>query len=606
MPSFFANPAALWVLAGIPLILLIHFLQRKARRFPVSTLFLLDQSERSFSRGSRVDRIRNSHLLWLQIFCILLLAWILAEPQWIQKNSVQRIALVLDDSASMNAFRSPLQEALKRNLTSLTRSTKVEYTVLPSSPNRSTLYRGALTRDLLAAIEDWHPIASSHSPDTALRVGRSLVGDDGLLLFVSDHIISPLPSGALLLALGQPIPNVGFAGVRTEETDGKTLWSATLRNYSADEQTRTWRMISGDQQSEPQSVDLKPGEIRVLRGEFPAAQSQIRIQLDPDSFPLDDLLFLQRPKRKVLNLVSDAAEPAKSQLDKVTASLDSIELVASGEKADLHLATYDPLSPTAPPPRAIVFLNQQHAVRKFLGGRIVALRHSLMDDLDWQGLIARNSPSIPIKAGDTPLLWQGGRPLIFLRSHGDEQQLLFNFDLATSNASQLPAFVVLIHRYVETARIQKIASEQGNFELGQLLDLAHLTDKGSPPLQIVSNGKSQSLSISETRRLRAPDLPGFFRVAQGSTILLEAAANFADTREADFSQAASASEWTQLPSTVEERHSTGDPVWRLWVLLLAAILLATWLASREGGFTLAKRVPTVKIKTLQRLESFKK
>ena len=69
-----ANPLGLLALLGIPTILAIHFLQRKAREIPVSTLFLLDQTRREAASGRRFDRLIPSIPLWMQLLAVLLLA----------------------------------------------------------------------------------------------------------------------------------------------------------------------------------------------------------------------------------------------------------------------------------------------------------------------------------------------------------------------------------------------------------------------------------------------------------------------------------------------------------------------------------------------------
>ena len=66
------NPAGFFALLGIPMVILIHFLQRQAKVLPVSTLFLLAHTQRESVSGRRFDRLTNSVPLWLQILMVLL------------------------------------------------------------------------------------------------------------------------------------------------------------------------------------------------------------------------------------------------------------------------------------------------------------------------------------------------------------------------------------------------------------------------------------------------------------------------------------------------------------------------------------------------------
>src|SRR2546423_8253997 len=108
MNLIFANPLGLWALLGIPAILLIHFLQRESRRVTVSTLFLLEQLNPISAQGRRLERLRNSAPLWLQLLAVLLATWLLTQPRWVRKDSTQSIVVALDSSISMTVFRDPM------------------------------------------------------------------------------------------------------------------------------------------------------------------------------------------------------------------------------------------------------------------------------------------------------------------------------------------------------------------------------------------------------------------------------------------------------------------------------------------------------------------
>src|SRR5688572_5754994 len=66
-----AHPAALWCLLGLPVVLAIHFLQRRSRKEVVTTLFLLQQMRRESETGNRFERLRPSIPLWLQLLMVL-------------------------------------------------------------------------------------------------------------------------------------------------------------------------------------------------------------------------------------------------------------------------------------------------------------------------------------------------------------------------------------------------------------------------------------------------------------------------------------------------------------------------------------------------------
>lgn len=578
----FANPAGLWALLGIPAILLIHFLQRESKRVSVSTLFLLQALDRESLKGRRFDRLRNSVPLWLQLLGVLLLTWLLADPRWTSSRSVQRVVLVLDDSASMDAFREELKEALARELPPLSRFVgTTEYTAIESSSGGSTLYRGTSLSALLDSLEGWRPTRGTHSPAQALRVGRGLAGAEGVLLFVSDHPgEGAAPFGAVRLAVGRPIANVGFAGLRIERDGDRKLWRASIRNYSDRAQRRSWVLSTDAGRTEARHLDLEAGATLTLRGEFPPGADRASLLLEPDEFALDDRLFLVVPRPKRLLVAPYGDTGLAPHFARLLASLENAAEASGEEEADLSLVGYNPLAPSALPESAIVFLNQALVPRRFFSGPIVAANHELIRELDWQGLIARHTPSIPMEAGDEALLWQGDRTLVFLRGSEGRRRLVFNFDLVTSNAPRLPAWVVMVHRFADLVRSEKPGLEVRHVEWHQPLPLAFATGADAPPLDLLSESDGatlpSSLPLDRASHLRAPARPGYFRVAQGGLPLLEAAVNFADTREADFSKAGALSESAPLPSTLRERQTHADPLWFVWLLLFTAALLVAW------------------------------
>jgi hypothetical protein len=460
-----------------------------------------------------------------------------------------------------------------------------EFTVLESSISGENLYRGTSVLELQKALESWKPGAGSHSPEQAIRVGRGIAGSEGTLVLVTDHPGDPLPFGALRLSVGTPIDNVGFSGLRVDAEEGKKVWRATLRNYAETPQSRSWFLASGDRRTEARTVELAAGASHTLQGEFPEGSDRISLLLTPDRFTRDDRVDLVNPSPKALLVSRTGAPRIEPVVTGLIESLENTSQASGGESPDFWFASYNPLAPGDLPPVSVVLLDQEQVARRFFSGPIVAANHALVSDLDWQGLLARSTPSIPPAPGDTTLLWQGERSLVILREGPGVQQLIFNFDVVTSNAPRLPAFILLVHRFAANLRSGKIVEESRNVELRQPLAIAHLTGPEAAPLQFLGENSSFTLPLERARQLRAPSEPGFFRVEQGSVRLLNAAANFADTGEGDFSEAGAISELGPLPKAIRERQTVTDPLRPLWILLLAALALVTWHCLGRGAKT---------------------
>lgn len=586
MELILSNPFGLWALLGIPIILLIHFLQRQSQEVTISTLFLLEQMQRESVEGRKFERIRSSVPLWLQLLMVLLLAWLLAQPRWLRSDSVQPLAVILDNSASMTAFEDEAKEQLLSELEKLSGSVaRTEFYVIESSLSAGNLYRGTELEELREALAEWKPVLGEHEFEPAIRVARNLVGRDGIVVLVTDHVTKNLTFDATLMAVGSQKPNLGFAGLSVKEEEGPSRWTAIVRNYHDAPVERRWFLANGNQRSAPQTIKLAPSEIRVIEGPFPSNTEFCTLHLEEDAFSADDVLPMARPKERTLNLRSTVAPVLEEQAMQVASSIQSSSLLEpeSERVPDIVLASYNPISPLLPPGNAVVFLEHRIKQNRIFEGRLIAENHPLIEHLNWEPLVVRRSLQIPRRDSDTVLLWQDTSPLIMLREQGGTKQLLFNFDLAGSNALKLPAFIVLIHRFAEQIRQTKPVLERKVLETGQPLNLTLAETEEPVPLTVSfrswdgNNSFEREVPPEEASRVAAPIHPGYLTVRRGDEKVLEASTFFADTREADLSQAATENRLAEAGSSLVERHTEQDMNWTLWVLLFSLTLIASWI-----------------------------
>jgi hypothetical protein len=575
MPTF-ANPLGLLALLGIPAVLAIHFLQRKARELPVSTLFLLEHTRREAAGGRRLERLIPSIPLWMQLLAVCLLAWFLAEPRYTRSGSVQRVVVVMDSSASMTVVKEKAIRRLCELLPGLKGgASAMEITVLESMPDKPRLFGGSTLDELRRALEKWQPYEGPTDPSSSLYLARALASRDGTVIYLTDTPVDSLPYGARLLALGEPLENAGFTGVSFTTEEGALVWRALVKNHSAKPLDRTWQVVTSTGSTEPRRLHLDPGALVTVQSAFPKDAENVRVVLSADRFPLDDVLPLIAPKPKPITVFA-ATSPAFAGLaEKLLHSLDATESTADASSADLSIVSYNPLDPVMPSGNCMVFVEDETRTGAWLKGGIVAEENPLMNGLNWQSLLARETIQLERLPTDNVLLWQEKRPLILLRETGNVRQLLFNFDPSLSNAEKQPVFIVLLHRFAETVRATKVAPVSENLETGQPLKV---TAAPGIPLTITATdptGKPLPPSAIKDRH-HAISAPGFLDIRQGKESVLSAAVHFGDPRESDFSRCESR-DLAETPSTSAiERHTRPDPLWRVWILLLLAALLISW------------------------------
>ena len=574
--------------------LAIHFLQRKSVRLPVSTLFLLEKTRRESASGRRFDRLMHSVPLWMQLLAVLLLTWLLTEPRYQRPRSVQRVAVVLDSSASMSVFKDATLAALREKLPPLQGSASaIEFTVLESTPGRPRLFAGDSIDRLIESLRDWKPRGGLTDPSQAIRLARSLVSRDGTVVYVTDTPLESAPFDARQLSVGKPVDNAGFTGVSFAKEGETWIWRALVRNYGQQVTDHTWSLESPAGRSEPKSLHLEAGGMVSLQAAFPAGTDRARVMLSGDAFALDDVLPLVRPQPKPLALFAPASEAFDDLTKRLLRSLDATTPVNDAASADLSFVRYDPLDPALPPGNAVVVVHDSTQGGAYLKGGIITEKHPLLDGLNWQSLLVRETIPLERTKADRVLLWQGERALIFLREipatpdRPAARQLCFNFDLRLSNASTQPAFIVLLHRFAESIRAEKVAVSSELLETSQPVALAFKpgTEKSpAAPLESVAtdaDGKPiATQAIRPGEPLHAPAEPGFFTVKQADQPLLNAAVHFGDSREADFSNCQSADTLEGASAGSITRHTREDPLWRVWLLILAGVLLVSWKPSK--------------------------
>ncbi len=582
MPVIFDNPAGFWALLGIPALLLIHTLQARSRRTASSTLFLLDRLAPESRGGWHWERLRSSLPLWLQLLFVLVLAWVLVAPRWIRPDASQNIVVVLDSSLSMAASLDESRAQLPARLRQMeSLAMRTEWTLLESNPRAPTLYRGDNLSQLSSALNAWEPALGQHDIVPSLQLASSLVRGAGAVVFVSDHI-RDVPEGAALLSFADPMENCGFIGSGVEEKDGQTVWHALVRNHGSATRTFSWHLAVGTQTSTPQSLTLAAGETRALQGFFPEGTDRLTVVLQPDKFSLDDQLPLLRPQPKNLRVALQLSGPELPILDRVLRGIPHLQTAASLEQADLRISRREPNAPPAPPAIPSIIFPEENASGPALQGWVVAEKHPLVNDTSWPALACTHAAGITSQAEDTALVWRGETPLIFLRQENPRPAppaLLFNFFPAQSNAPKLPAFVILLRRYIETVRAALPGFEARNADTHQLLPLAFDPAKGNLSLKI--GDTSRPLTAAQAGVFRAPARAGFFQILQNGQPLLDGAAQFSDVREARLTDCAVADTLVAREKSIVRATSAPDPYRPFWLGLLLALPLLTWFLLRR-------------------------
>jgi len=334
----FANPLGVWALVGIPAVLLVHFFQRRSKVVRTSTLFLLERMAVESLKGRRLDRLRSSASLWLQLLSVLLLVWLLIQPRWLVMDSVQRAVFLLDSSASMTAYRNSARRALEKKMEDIGQAAGyTEWILIETNSTGRTLYSGDEPESVLAAFDRWEPRLGHHDFSPSFEIARSLGGEGGVALFLSDHA-TPVPAWLDLVSVGKPKENIGFTGVSLEERDGELVWRALVRNYSGRAAEASWWVEVSGKRTQSKPISLTAAGSRQISGPFPPEAEAFEVVLTNDEFPLDDRLPIVRPRPKTLSIFASNQEDRESGFGTLLDTLESIEIAEDATSADLILS----------------------------------------------------------------------------------------------------------------------------------------------------------------------------------------------------------------------------------------------------------------------------
>ena len=592
LPSF-SNVAGFWALLGLPLLVVIHTLQQRSRSEVVSTLFLLEKLAPE-SRGGRTwDRWRTSRVFWLQALAVLLATWVLAEPRWVRGESAQTVVLVLDSAVSMEAFREEAVRAAEAKIAgSAGRAGRTEWVVLTSDPRQPPLYRGPERAAAVAALAAWRPRLGTHDYAPALRLARSLGGGAGETWLITDSN-AKVPPDQEAVGVGRVLANVGFAGATVTKDAGGWTWRALVKNNADVAQRREWWFEQAGARSAPQVAELAAGALLEIGGRFPDKALEGVLVLAPDEFTADDRLPLVRPLPKQLAVTITLTGEEGAFFQKL---FTGVEGVTVGAPAPANLRVARMADGENPAPGAAIFLPPARAAdaeRRLQTAPVVAERDALVADLNWQGLLGPGAAGLKRGPGDDVLLWQAEAPLAWLRpGEPATRQLVLNLDWTAGNAARLPAMVLLLRRFVETVRAAQPGFYAENFDTGARVPLAmrDQTDgdgEFTMSFEPADGGAATNRAVTgaELAVLRAPGEAGFFTVSRGTAQRVRGAVQVADARQGDFREAGSFDTGRGAGSEAAWARATRpDPFTPVWLVLLGAVLVASWWpAGARGG-----------------------
>ena len=492
---YFLNPSAFYLLAFLPIVVLLHFLKLRRQRYVVPSVMLWLEAIEDMKANVPFQRLRNSLLLPLQILFLLVVVGGVARPALRQFGGLaEQSIVIIDTSASMGAMdlgETRLDVAKGEALRLINQLGADGQMMIMDTSRPPHNIRQAFTSDtekLRQAIEN---LSVVHTPPTlkavfdSVAVYASVPGaqvaqnpDAAGVIFISDNF-GALPDSAnsiqlQKIGLGKRSENIAiiqFSVTRALTPPNRYQVLVGVQNFAdTPKEFQVQLGIEGKPFFADESVVLPPKETTSILfslkddERFYGQVVTARLDID-DDLSVDNVaatILHPPPKWKVL-LVSDRNQPPLSAILKT----DPHVVLNQVQTSDYHgtggndILIFDQFVPDPLPEGNVVFLNpigglpfmpsQENSQPTQIIGQHPT--HEVMRDVSLIDLEIKASLSVQLPLWGIPLVETNQTPPIWLGEQDNQRVVVFGFDpfdLDVSNfATSIPSAPILMSQCLE-------------------------------------------------------------------------------------------------------------------------------------------------------------
>ncbi len=602
----FEHSLLLWCAVPVVLVLLLlYLLHRRSKVRIVPAIFLWDRPQASPHSGTRIKFRFPPAIFYLELAALLLLTAALAAPFVSTPETFPPLAVILDDSMSMQAKvpggKSPLEsgtEFIKSEIRSLPER-RVLWIVAGESP---VLASDSNARTDFAPF--WTGQAASSDLAAAAALARRMARGCHLLIVTDRKPAIELAPDTTCYSAGAPLGNPAVVNAR--RTAGRIMIEAA--NFSTIPLDAALVLEPGSLRTQ---LQLAPKETRriVLAVPASAAHEAVTVRLEnadasTNALLIDDAVVLEAEDDSPVTYRVAAGLPAaaRSALDRVLNGNPAFRPARTDEIPDLDILPAEAESPSpvhlywlaspkkktpANPPQndrsaatnpSDDQTRDEDAAPSASGplsveNAAVLTRGLPLDSLQWSA----GADDLP---GQT-LLRSGDVPVLSTRQNlNRDHEIFLNLDPARSNITRHPFWPVFFQNLAQTVRTERFGPARTNLRSGELLHVR--LPRGSQSLTAIRpDGKSMEIRAMRGDADFRPALHGVWRIESGAS-KWSASVMGLSAEESDLSGAG--------PFHRDADKLAVMPFWMLrplaWAfLLLAALLLATHhiILTRKGG-----------------------
>ncbi len=346
----FLNPAALYLIGIMPIVIALHFLKLRRQSYVVTSMLLWRANPEDHKANVPFQRLRNWLLPLLQCLFLLLLVISIARPALHIPGIIHgRIVFIIDNSPSMlsremeqTRLDIAKQEVLKRMMQV---SASGGVMIISTNPLGSHIQQ-VFTTDLDKIKRAVKNINASHAPSDLSSVFALVLQHidsvNDQVYFVSDSFenLPSIPFPIKIIAVGESADNIGIVHLNTERVGDQFQFLTRIRNgTNADREIMMQLVLVGGGTIDEKTVSIPAGKEKPVLFSINANKLEghaISLQLidAKDDFDLDNAVsVIPKPKREFrILLISDRKQPFLMDL-----------LQSYGEHVRLQVITADEL-----------------------------------------------------------------------------------------------------------------------------------------------------------------------------------------------------------------------------------------------------------------------
>lgn len=523
----FLNPAGLWLLLGVPVLILIYLIRPHHEERAVSSTFMWKLSQRFMKRQLPMQRLRRFLLFTLELLLLISAALMLARPALITGKSTEYIAII-DASASMQTkdekgvsrFDRAIEQA-KELTGQIDKGHRV--TVILAGDNAQFLIQSAdAPGRVRVALDEAVCLNGGCDTEKALTLARQLCSrGKSEVIFYTDTPCQRADN-MQVVDLNEGAWNVSVDAVSiANDDDGGMYAAATLTSNNRDANIHVGLRIDGVL-SGAKAVTLFAGQPQtvLLPVDENTFGSIFEVFVDEnDGLALDNRYSLCTQYTRNYNVL--VVSPSPFYLENVLVSLEncSVTTLTSLDQGFLpgyDLYIFDGLYPETYPTDGSVI---QFGVEKLPEGleagavsnsptRLSKLsgNHQLYENLPLLNTTVASHTALTGSAQWEKLLMCATQPVCMTTVNDlGIRTTVFSFDLHNTNLPMQTDFVVLMKNLVEASVFDLVPGS--DFSIGTTIPLAVLPRVEQMHLQL-PDGTIQNLVPENGRCSVAPTDPG--------------------------------------------------------------------------------------------------